>query len=145
MNRAAIILALLMAIPICPAHAKTRFFAYEGRDSIVEGRGGTRISKNEIDYWTSGTPPRRFQVIGFIDDSRGTGALHGDVVGSRSIARLAKAAGGQAVIILDSSTETVGLWGSSNSYSGQGQTTGNGIVTAIRRRHTKIAVIRYLD
>ena len=52
------------------ADAKITFSAYEGPPVIETGEGGTRIQKNGIDYWTSGTPPRRYQVIGMVQDKR---------------------------------------------------------------------------
>jgi len=81
------------------AQAKTTFSAYEGPARVEEGQGGTKISKNGIDYWTSGTPPRRYQIVGMIEDKRDEENSWRTAIGSPKVARLTKAAGGDAVII----------------------------------------------
>src|SRR3546814_13128782 len=43
------------------AQAKSRFTPYEARNSIVEGKGGTRTTKHGIEYWAMGDPPRRYR------------------------------------------------------------------------------------
>jgi hypothetical protein len=34
------------------------------------GQGGAAKTINGVDIWQIGTPPRKFQIIGFIEDSR---------------------------------------------------------------------------
>jgi hypothetical protein len=46
------------------------FLAYQGNNSIVRGQGGTMKTVNGIDLWMTGTPPRRFQVLGSLTDER---------------------------------------------------------------------------
>lgn len=101
-------LALAAMTSITPAYAfgaRTTFHFYDGNDSIRTGSGGTRITSNGIDYWTSGQPPKKYQIIGVIVDDRGTShaalnsALDGKVIGSRKIARMCKQNGGHAVIV----------------------------------------------
>ena len=84
--------------------ASTNFQQYEGRDGpkIVEGEGGTKELIEGYELWGTGTPPRRYQILGMteIED-------FDNVFGNRRI-RLAlidqiKAAGGDAAIVLDSS------------------------------------------
>jgi hypothetical protein len=81
------------------AQAKIDFAAYEGPPRIEQGEGGTKITKNGIDYWTTGTPPRRYQIIGFVQDRRDEFWDGGQAIGSPKIAKKVKAAGGDAVII----------------------------------------------
>jgi hypothetical protein len=81
------------------AQAKIDFAAYEGPPRIEQGEGGTKITKNGIDYWTTGTPPRRYQIIGFVQDRRDEFSDGGQAIGSPKIAKKVKAAGGDAVII----------------------------------------------
>ena len=79
------------------AQAKIDFSAYEGPPQVQVGTGGTRIVKNGIDYWTSGTPPRRYQVIGMVQDRRDETWDGGHAIGSPSIAAKVRKAGGDAV------------------------------------------------
>lgn len=81
------------------AGAKIDFAAYEGPPRIVQGEGGTKITKNGIDYWTTGTPPRRYQIIGFVQDRRDELLDSGNAIGSPNIAGKVKKAGGHAVIV----------------------------------------------
>ena len=78
----------LMAILIVsPASAKTRYETYEARNAVVEGQGGSRTTTDGVDFWTTGDPPRRYQIIGIIRDNRGTGAFFGNAVGSSGVAK----------------------------------------------------------
>src|SRR3546814_5189733 len=70
-----------------PALARQDVAAYEGRDAIQEGVGGAKVSKHGIDYWTNGTPPRRFQLLGFITDKRRDSGLVPDIIGSKGVAK----------------------------------------------------------
>lgn len=96
-----IILAGLVAALPAPAlaGAKIQFSAYEGVDAVKTGEGGTKLAKNGIDYWTSGSPPRQYRVIGLITDKRDEEWDGGHAVGSPKVARLVKEAGGDGVII----------------------------------------------
>lgn len=98
------------------AQAKNDFAVYEGQPVIKTGTGGTKISKHGIDYWTTGEPPRRYQVIGSIQDKRDEFWDGGHAVGSPSIAGKVKKAGGNAVIIL--SEDEAGHSGGISSTSG---------------------------
>lgn len=101
-------LALYQAIASTPALAfggETRFEIYEGTAAIREGTGGTKVTRNGIDYWHYGQPPRKYRVIGLIFDDRGTShkllnrAMDGNVIGSPDIARICKDNGGDAVVV----------------------------------------------
>lgn len=109
-----------LAVLACqsPAHAQAKidFSAYEGPPRIEVGTGGTRITKNGIDYWTSGTPPRRYQVIGLVQDRRDESFDGGHAVGSPSVASKLKRAGGDAVIV--QSQEEAGKTGGYGSATG---------------------------
>ncbi len=95
-------LGSVLLVSAAPAHsqAKIDFAVYEGAPVIKIGKGGTKISKNGIDYWTTGEPPRRYQVIGAVQDKRDETWDGGHAIGSPSIAKKVKIAGGDAVIVL---------------------------------------------
>ena len=126
-----------------------------------EGTGGTKETVEGVDIWRDGTPPRKFKMIGVIDDVRRDSWMAGS--GKKSLAKKAAEVGGDAIIILDSRREVVGhynpgrsgtatttgtFYGSGNTTMYQGQTTyqtGGSTSTAIRDKITKAAVIKYLD
>lgn len=138
--RAAIVIAASIALA-GQAAGKTRFEAYEARDSVVEGKGGSRVTDNGIDYWTMGDPPRRYQIIGIIRDNRGTGVIHGNAIGSSGVAKLVKAAGGHAVVLLGQDTENRGAYA-----FGSGQGSGfSAFAVPLQERSTTFLVVRYLD
>lgn len=91
------------------AQAKTRFAAYEGPNAVTTGQGGTKVTKHGIDYWTTGTPPRRYQILGVFTDRRyeewGTFA-----VGSPKIAKMTLSLGGNAVIMIDQREKSGGSY-----------------------------------
>lgn len=97
------------------AGAKIDFAIYEGPPKITTGEGGTKVTKNGIDYWTTGTPPRRYQIIGFVQDKRDELMDSGHAIGSPSIASKVKRAGGHAVIV--ESQDEVGKTGGFGSAS----------------------------
>lgn len=132
-----LVLAVAAATPAL-AGAKIDFAAYEGPPKIVQGEGGTKITKNGIDYWTTGTPPRRYQLIGFVQDKRDEDWDGGQAVGSPGVARKVKKAGGDAVII--ESQEEAGKGG------GAGYGTGLFGILAMggSKTITRMLVIRYM-
>ena len=149
------------ALVASPAFGKTKYEALETRSPIIlTGEGGTRTTKHEIDYWTFGSPPRPHQVLGVINDDRGTGLIHGDAVGSKSVAKLVKQAGGDAVVIISRSERQTGVMtgGQSSTYgtaqgsvygntaqvSGQSQTYGSGWAVPISKASTTMIVVKYL-
>src|SRR3546814_18736056 len=97
-----------LTIIASPALARQDFAAYEGRDAIQEGVGGAKVSKHGIDYWTNGTPPRRFQLLGFIPDKRPDSGLVPDILGSKGVAKEALTHGGTEVVIVASQEKRKG-------------------------------------
>jgi hypothetical protein len=134
-----IIFALVLGAPVpALAQAKIDFAAYEGPPLIEQGEGGTKITKNGIDYWTTGTPPRRYQIIGFVQDRRDEFWDGGQAIGSPKIAKKVKAAGGDAVII--QTQEEAGQSGglaSGNPFYAWGMSGGSKTIT-------RMLVVRYL-
>jgi hypothetical protein len=152
------------------------FVSYEGKDAIQEGTGGEKKIVDGIDFWSNGAPPRKFKIIGFITDSRLKSGLIGMIRMSgldSSIAKEAKKAGGDAVILTTSeavtkgfisntqtnSTSTANTSGNINATTSGNATTGTfGATTTasgqsnsttfaapVQQQHTKYAVITYLE
>ncbi len=151
------------------------FVSYEGKDAVQEGTGGEKKIVDGVDFWSNGAPPRKFKVIGYITDSRLKSGLIGMMRMSgleSSIAKDAKKAGGDAVILANSEVETKAVVHNSSTYSsGTANTSGNmnattsgntttgtfGATTTaqgqsntssydakLEQQHTRYAVIRYL-
>lgn len=152
---------LKLLLPLCvvlafPAAAAERFDAYDGPDIVTIGKGGTKVLRNGIEYWTLGMPPRPFKVIGVIKDSRTNRWWDGDPIGSKAIAKLTRAANGNAVIVVDSNTNLEAIesfysgWGegsvtgSNNWASWSSNFFGSGSTSAVNRTNTRLLVIRYL-
>ena len=171
-SRATIAIVLLLGCSIVSA---ADFVSYEGKDSIHQGNGGEKKTVDGVDFWANGAPPRTFKVIGYITDSRLKTGLIGMIRMSgleSSIAKTAKKAGGDAVILSNSESETIdhinnsytnstvranttgninattsgntstGTYGAATTAQGQSFTTTDSV--AVERQHTKYAVIKYL-
>lgn len=136
--RGVIVIALALQAQMASAQAKIDFALYEGKPVIKTGEGGTKITKNGIDYWTSGEPPRRYQLIGMVQDKRDEMWDGGHAVGSPSIARKVKNAGGDAVII-ESQEEAGkgGSFGTANNFFGF-------FASGSSKTVTRMLVVKYL-
>lgn len=118
MNGMYLACAMLAFLPASvSAAAKVEYSSYEGPERIEVGQGGTKLNRHGIDYWTSGTPPRRFRVIGLVTDKRDELWDGGHAIGSPSVARKVRAAGGDAVIV--ESQEEAGSSGGTGSLFGK--------------------------
>ncbi len=113
-----------------------------------EGQGGTKEIVERMEVWDYGTPPRKYMILGMIDDSRSGGrgsmsSLKSDVVAK------AKEVGGDALIQVSNNSQFVGTYstGSASAYSYGNSATayGSSIAVPIRRNMSKFAVIQYLD
>lgn len=127
------------------AQARPHFAAYEGLDAIQQGRGGTRATRNGMDFWTTGAPPRRYQIIGVITDTKCLGTkLCGDPLKRLAIAEAAREGHGDAVIVLGKSDDTRGMVGGASAYAGPHATEGFGWSSAVIERGLTMLVIKYL-
>jgi hypothetical protein len=135
------------------------FIAYEGKNAIQEGNGGEKKTVDGIDFWSNGAPPRKFKLLGFINDTRLKSGLIGKIRMSgleSSIAKEAKKAGGDAVILVDANAETTGYIGHSvttaqasatsygNTATAQGQGSTTSAAVAVQKEHSRYAVVKYL-
>ena len=101
MNKTLNLVAIFATLTLCaaPAWAGVTYAEYSGPDAVQTGNGGTKISKNGIDYWTSGSPYGKFQVLGVLSDTRTDKLLSGDAIGSKDLAKRVLKAGGNALIV----------------------------------------------
>ena len=136
------------------------FIAYEGKDSIREGTGGTKKVVNGIEFWADGAPPKTFKLIGYITDRRHKTGLVGMFRMSgleNDIADVAMKNGGEAVILVSSEAETVGAVSNSigsaqvtTSPQGQNSTAratawNTNIAAPVQKQQSKYAVIKFVE
>lgn len=129
--------------------ASTTFQNYEGA-SVTQGSGGTRTNVQGIDFWENGTPPRKFRVIGIIDDNRPGGMIPMRALKS-DVAAKAKAAGADAVVLIGNASQITGFVGNAQSFTTVNAFNPNlattntfGTSTPVRRNSAKFAAIKYL-
>jgi hypothetical protein len=146
--RTLLTLAAVAAIALLAGCANTEYKPFEAKSNMFEGRGGTKVVVDGMEIWDNGDPPRKFKVLGIIDDERPGGIitmsqLRGDMV------KKAREAGGDAVVQLSSQSQIAGYYtsGSASAYASGNSATAYGSSTTmpVRRNVAKFAVIKYLD
>ena len=132
------------------------FYAYEGKPVVKVGERGTRKTVDGVDFWQSGEPAHRYQVLGTLSDSRRSSGLIGMVrMGQldHDVARQVKAAGGDGVILQGEDEKVTGLvnFGDSTANGSYGGGSWNATGSSFgmvrpRTAHTSsYVVVRYLD
>lgn len=128
--------------------ASTEFKMYEGRGNAYEGRGGTRAVVDGMDVWDNGEPPRRFRILGFIQDERPGGIIAMAQLRS-DIVKKARQVGGDAVIQASSQSQIAGYYSSgSATATTYGSTTtafGTGFTAPVRRNSATFVVVKFED
>lgn len=140
------ILALIITLVGC---ATTTYKEFEARgDGVVEGRGGTKTVQDGMDIWDYGDPPRRFRVIGVIEDERPGGTLSMSRLGSDMVKK-AREVGGHALIQVRSQAQIVGYQNvgtaTATSYGSSATVTGVNTTVPVRRNAAQFVVIKYVD
>jgi len=113
---------------------KLSFKEYRGSD-IFQGRGGSDQPIDGIDFWVTGTPCRKYKMLGIIDKKSRN--AHPDEAEAApdpdmesAVAKIARAHGGDAIIIIDGGTAPA-------TPAEDGQQT--------PQRLKKLMVIKYVD
>jgi len=139
---------LFAATLFCTACASTDFQAWEGRNNVIEGSGGTKKVVDGVDVWTNGDPPRRFRILGIIDDERPGGIIPMAEL-KHDIAKKAREHGADAAIMISSSSQLQGYYSAATVntqvYGGSATSFGSGTTVPITRRASKFVVIKYVD
>jgi hypothetical protein len=150
-----IVLGAALALSAC----STTYYTYSG-SPVYTGQGGASKNIGGVDFWVMGTPPRKFRIIGYIEDSRKRGLIE-NATRDPNVAAKAKAAGGDAVIRTGDFEQYVGSvsTASGNAYtSGNANFVGNtaqfnanttasstGVSVPIFWRNSQYLVIKYLN
>lgn len=120
--------ATLLLLASC-SHASQEYAVYEG-SALRSGEGGAKTTMAGIDFWTVGSPPRKYSILGLLTDTRRdqrfSRAGFDDAVAAK-----VKKVGGDAVIIVDSASELAAIYRSGN------------IAAPISDRTTQMVVIKY--
>ena len=141
-------LVMLFGMSIFTGCASTEYKAFEGKSNVIDGKGGTKIVVDGMEIWDNGEPPRKFRVLGIIDDERPGGLipmsqLRGDMV------KKAREVGGDAIIQLNNQSQIAGYYtsGSASAYAYGNSVNAYGSSTTmpIRRNVAKYVVIKYLE
>jgi hypothetical protein len=125
-------LILSLALVAGTATAASDFASYDGNDAVREGQGGTKVTTDGVEFWTSGAPPHRYRVLGVLTDSRSSGVFSGSATGS-SVAKHIRSLGGDAAILMSQDSQVRGAFIS------------NGVAGVIRRNTTQLLVVKYQD
>ncbi|NCA89992.1 MAG: hypothetical protein EOM92_14065 [Gammaproteobacteria bacterium] len=140
-----VIFAILSALVV--TGCATEYKVYEGRNNVIEGKGGTKIVVDGMEIWDNGDPPRTYQVLGVIEDSR-SGGLIAQAMHNGDMVSKARAYGGEALIKLSADSEITGYItsssGSANVYGNNISGYGTTLTMPARRNYTKYAVIKYV-
>lgn len=143
-----IALATILVASFIAGCANTEYKAFEGKGNVIDGKGGTKIVVDGVEIWDNGEPPRKFKVLGIIEDERPGGLipmsqLRGDM------AKKAREAGGDAIIQLNSQSQIAGYYTSgsatANTHGNSANAYGSSTTTAVRRNVAKFAVIKYVE
>jgi len=144
----AIAVVMVLAASLLAGCATTEYKAYEGKGNVIDGKGGTKVVVDSMEIWDNGEPPRKFKILGIIDDQRPGGLipmaqLRGDMV------KKAREAGGDAIIQLNSDSQIAGYYtsGSASAYAYGNSATAYGSSTTmpVRRNFARFAVIKYAE
>lgn len=140
------------ALILLGACSQTRYYPYVG---INEHQGKGPAAKrviNGIDVWSDGTPPRKYELIGVVDDSR-SGFFRDSIL--QNVTKKAKEMGGQGIIEYQAYSTTVsaavaaanGFSTNAGGLSSQGAAYGGaaaGGLSAAGSGKSRWWVIRYL-
>jgi hypothetical protein len=139
---------LLLLLLLVLAGCASNFQRWDGGNNVIQGKGGSRKVVDGIDMWTNGDPPRKFRILGIIDDER-PGGLVPMAQLKHDIAAAVRAHGGNAVIAIASASQLQAYY-SLASATGKIHRHSATKFRGSRRtpkleRFSKFMVIKYLD
>jgi hypothetical protein len=139
-------LLIAIAAAVTLSSCATSYYTYSGSGVLV-GQGGASTMVNGVELWITGSPPRKFQIIGYIEDTRPGGPIPMAMRNSQ-VAAKARAQGGDGVIFNSDSSEYMGSVSSSNatvwSNGYYGGVSSFGATVPIIKRTGRYYVIKYL-
>ena len=133
------------------ACAQATFYPYEGRDNVHLGDGGSRFVVSGIDVWFNGKPPRKYAIIGYIEDAYSLGPDPNHKTISADVLKKAQEIKADALIEVvtltnQGSSPAVGIgFGSGSRGSGMGVGFGFGGGYQDASVGVKYTALKYLD
>jgi hypothetical protein len=127
-------LSSVLATLLVTGCATTVYKPFEGKANPFEGQGGTKIVVDGMELWDNGEPPRKFMVLGIIDDQRPGGIISMTLL-ENDIVKKAREVGGDALIQLGNQSHITGFYTSPGSSTSM----------ALRRNRAKFAVIKFVE
>ena len=128
----AFLLVIAISISGC---ATTEYKSFEAKDNMFDGKGGTKIVVDGMEMWDNGDPPRKFKVLGIIDDQRPGGLIPMSQLRSDMVKK-AREAGGDAVVQLSNQSQIAGYQTSGSAaayaYGSSATAYGSSTTTPIR-------------
>ena len=123
--------SLIFVFLVLTGCAFVGFSPYESNNVFV-GEGGTKEMVEGMELWTQGEPPRKYKLLGVIEDERADGptaraSYHHDIV------KKARNVGGDALIQLSEKSKIEGYVINFESSSD------------FRKNRSLFAVIKYVD
>src|SRR6516165_1536965 len=137
--------ALGLAMSAC---SSTQYATYSGSPVLV-GQGGASRQVQGLDVWVVGTPPRPYQIVGYIQDSRYEGNWPSSSLLATAVVTRARAAGADAVVINSDRHDSAGavstanVTGWNNGYNFA--LSGWGTSTPLYQRNSTFLAIRYIN
>lgn len=124
----------------------TEYKVFEGtREGIIEGKGGSKVVVNGMEIWENGEPPRKFKILGFIDDNRGAGWLEQDTASVREdIVEKARGAGGDAIVKINTQSQLSEFYKAGGASINTYGSYASPAYSLSDRKSSKYAVIKYL-
>jgi hypothetical protein len=135
------------------------YYTYSGSGVLI-GHGGASKNVDGIDLWVVGTPPRKFRIIGYIEDSRPGGPIP-MAARNPQLAALVRQRGGDGLLLNSDTTQVMGSfstasatatgWGSATTFggvtnfNGGANAFGTGMAVPILRREGRFYVIKYVN
>jgi hypothetical protein len=146
--------APIAALALFLSGCVTEYYPYQGGGPMI-GQGGASKRIDGIDIWQIGAPPRKFQIVGYIEDSR-PGGPPSMAQRDPKLAAIAKQQGGDGVLIQSDAALYMGSITTGNAFTtangsfygngfnGSALTTGTLVSAPMIRREGRFFVIKYL-
>ena len=141
-------LSLLIFVLFITGCATTKYTYFTSGGKIFEGKGGTMVMVDGIEFWEHGEPPRKYTMIGIINDERIVPSTKANL--KKEIANKAREVGGDAIIKPVSQDQISKYYptGSVGVYSSGGHVAsgvGASIAVPLDTNKSSFVVIKYLD
>lgn len=91
----------------CTTLATIDYQPHDAKAKLYQGEGGTALSVDGVDFWTNGSPPGKFSILGIATHESGAGHSDESVIRTAVVAK-AKQIGGSAVIQISNNTSFSG-------------------------------------